>query len=148
MVQWSLWAATSAEPKTIQILYNSGPAGDAALRQEAIARQRLAQFPSRKDSTGQNRTAHLNFAIRRDANLSAGKRPTCVNDARRRMQTLAGGDLRRRLCHSISNVKRNSRIDSNRDQSLINRPATEENSLQMGKRSALRKESAQLNSHD
>ena len=36
MVQWSLWAATSAEPKTIQILYNSGPAGDAALRQEAI----------------------------------------------------------------------------------------------------------------
>ncbi len=36
MVQWSLWAATSAEPKTIQILYNSGPTGDAALRQEAI----------------------------------------------------------------------------------------------------------------
>ena len=36
MVQWSLWAATSAEPKTIQILYNSGPAGDLALRQEAI----------------------------------------------------------------------------------------------------------------
>jgi len=36
MVQWSLWAATSAEPKTIQILYNSGPAGDAALRQAAI----------------------------------------------------------------------------------------------------------------
>lgn len=36
MVQWSLWAATSAEPKTIQILYNSGPAGDPALRQAAI----------------------------------------------------------------------------------------------------------------
>ena len=36
VVQWSLWAATSAEPKTIQIHYNSGPTGDAALRQEAI----------------------------------------------------------------------------------------------------------------
>ena len=36
MVQWSLWAATSAEPKTIQILYNSGPTGDAALRQASI----------------------------------------------------------------------------------------------------------------
>lgn len=36
MVQWSLWAATSAEPRTIQILYNSGPAGDAALRQASI----------------------------------------------------------------------------------------------------------------
>lgn len=36
MVQWSLWAATSAEPHTIQILYNSGPQGDRALRQAAI----------------------------------------------------------------------------------------------------------------
>ena len=35
-VQWSLWAATSAEPRTIQILYNSGPTGDAALRQASI----------------------------------------------------------------------------------------------------------------
>jgi glutathione S-transferase len=37
MVQWSLWAATSAEPRTIQILYNSGPQGDAAVREQAIA---------------------------------------------------------------------------------------------------------------
>jgi len=36
MVQWSLWAATSAEPRTIQILYNAGPTGDAALRQASI----------------------------------------------------------------------------------------------------------------
>lgn len=36
MTQWSLWAATSAEPRTIQILYNAGPTGDAALRQAAI----------------------------------------------------------------------------------------------------------------
>jgi glutathione S-transferase len=36
MVQWALWAGTSAEPKTIQILYNAGPAGDAALRQASI----------------------------------------------------------------------------------------------------------------
>ncbi len=36
MVQWSLWAATSAEPRTIQILYNSAPGGDAALRQKMI----------------------------------------------------------------------------------------------------------------
>ena len=35
-VQWSLWAATSAEPRTIQILYNAGPTGDAALRQASI----------------------------------------------------------------------------------------------------------------
>jgi glutathione S-transferase len=37
MVQWSLWAATSAEPRTILILYNSGPQGDAAVREQAIA---------------------------------------------------------------------------------------------------------------
>ncbi len=36
MVQWSLWAATGCEAKALQILYNSGPAGDAALRQDGI----------------------------------------------------------------------------------------------------------------
>lgn len=36
MVQWSLWAATSAETKALAIMQNSGPNGDAALRQASI----------------------------------------------------------------------------------------------------------------
>jgi glutathione S-transferase len=36
MVQWSLWAATGCETKALQILYNSGPTGDKALRQDGI----------------------------------------------------------------------------------------------------------------
>ena len=36
MVQWSLWAATSAETKALAIMQNSGPGGDAALRQASI----------------------------------------------------------------------------------------------------------------
>lgn len=36
MVQWSLWAATSAEPKTLAVMQNSGANGDAAARQAAI----------------------------------------------------------------------------------------------------------------
>ena len=36
MVQWSLWAATSAETKALAIMQNSGPSGDAALRQASI----------------------------------------------------------------------------------------------------------------
>jgi glutathione S-transferase len=35
-VQWSLWAATSAETKALAIMQNSGPSGDAALRQASI----------------------------------------------------------------------------------------------------------------
>jgi glutathione S-transferase len=36
MVQWSLWAATSAETKALAVMQNSGPTGDAALRQASI----------------------------------------------------------------------------------------------------------------
>lgn len=36
MVQWSLWAATSAETKALAIMQNSAPGGDAALRQASI----------------------------------------------------------------------------------------------------------------
>jgi glutathione S-transferase len=40
ILQWSLWAATSCETRAIQILYNSAPTGDPALRQAGIEAMR------------------------------------------------------------------------------------------------------------